>query len=200
MVPLTRLTRKNAPWDWNPSVMKPSAFSSFQLGTYVSPFSAGSGTDPRTIRSPEYSPFGQTTARFALLHSTYDKELLAIFKAFKTWHHYLESRTVLSTSRTSSISQLRRPSRVIKPIGWNAYRHSKWWCAFILGNSVRSPILSLVEWITISKRGIGNIRLQTHAPYLHSGEVHERLTSHAPQSSLSQRCRFGGHLRSPRMT
>ena len=28
MVPLTHLTHKNAPWDWNPSVMKPSTFSS----------------------------------------------------------------------------------------------------------------------------------------------------------------------------
>ena len=28
MVPLTHLTHKNAPWDWNPFVMKPSTFSS----------------------------------------------------------------------------------------------------------------------------------------------------------------------------
>ena len=79
---------------WSP---QPSQVS-FQLSTCVSPFSADSGTDPKTIQLPEYSPFGQTMARFALLHSTYDKELLAIFKAFKTWHHYLESCTILLIS------------------------------------------------------------------------------------------------------
>ena len=39
--------------------------------------------------------FSQTLQAAELNYDTHDKELLAIFSAFKTWHHYLEGTSDL---------------------------------------------------------------------------------------------------------
>jgi len=38
--------------------------------------------------------FGRTLSGAEFNYDTHDKELLAIFEAFKTWRHYLESRSI----------------------------------------------------------------------------------------------------------
>ena len=58
-----------------------------------------------------------------LNYDVHDKELLAIFEAFKIWHHYLEGSltpiNVVMDHKTLSISPLLSYSPVAKSAGWN---------------------------------------------------------------------------------
>ena len=109
-VPLTRLTRKDAPWIWSPACDK--AFNLLKLAFSTAPILhhfdpalppvvetdasdyAIAGilslrTDDGEIRPVAF--YARTLTGAELNYDTHDKELLAIFEAFKTWRHYLES-------------------------------------------------------------------------------------------------------------
>jgi hypothetical protein len=112
--PLTRLTRKNAPWNfdskchaafdklkeefthapllthWVPDsqiVVKTDA-SDYALATILSIHSSDGKIHPITFHSRSFNPV-------ELNYDTHDKELLAIFEAFKHWRQYLEGSGAL---------------------------------------------------------------------------------------------------------
>lgn len=109
VIPLTRLTRKTAHWDWSSACQ--SAFDTLKLAFTSAPV--------LTHWQPELEPIIETDASdyaiaaiFSVKHpdneihpvafhsrtlnptelnyDTHDKELLAIFEAFQIWRHYLE--------------------------------------------------------------------------------------------------------------
>ncbi|KAJ3473163.1 hypothetical protein NLI96_g13105 [Meripilus lineatus] len=108
-VPLTRLTWKGTPWDFSESCWEAfntlkQAFTSapvlahwipdsqivvetdasdYALGAILSIFSADSDIHPIAFHSRTFTPP-------ELNYDIHDKELLAIFEAFKVWRHYLE--------------------------------------------------------------------------------------------------------------
>ena len=113
VVPLTRLTRKGAPWNFSEDCRKAfnelkEAFTSasvlshwipgaplivetdasdYALGAILSTVTPDSEIHPiafhsRTFTAPE------------LNYDTHDKELLAIFDAFRVWRHYLEGAPI----------------------------------------------------------------------------------------------------------
>jgi len=109
VAPLTRLTRKDAPWDfsnvcrWSFNQLK-KAFTTAPILTHFQPGAqltvetdaldyaiAGilsiTGSDDEIRLIAFYSC---TLTAPELNYDTHDKELLTIFKAFKSWHHYLE--------------------------------------------------------------------------------------------------------------
>ena len=109
-VPLTRLTRKNHPWYWSPACnaafrLLKDAFTSAPILHHFDPSLppivetdasdyAIAGilsllTDDGDVRPVAF--FSRTLTGAELNYDTHDKELLAIFHAFKTWRHYLES-------------------------------------------------------------------------------------------------------------
>jgi hypothetical protein len=106
---LTRLTRKDVPWDFSPSCR--SAFTSlkeaFSSALVLTNFAPGapliietdasnhtvagilsSLSEDNSVHPIAY--FSHTMSPMELNYNTHDKELLAIHKAFKTWQHYLE--------------------------------------------------------------------------------------------------------------
>lgn len=108
-IPLTRLTRKHVPWNWDSSCA--NAFNNLKLAFTQAPvlthFVPGSQlileTDASdyaiaailsTIASDgEIHPiafFSRTLSDPERNYDVHDKELLAIFAAFQTWRHYLE--------------------------------------------------------------------------------------------------------------
>jgi len=109
VVPLTRLTRKDAPWDfsdvcrWSFNQLK-EAFTTapilahFQPGTQLTVETNASdyaiaGILSITGSDDEIRPimfYSHTLTAPKLNYDTHDKELLAIFEAFKSWRHYLE--------------------------------------------------------------------------------------------------------------
>lgn len=109
VVPLTRLTRKSTPWNFNDNcresfnklkkafttapvlthwipntqIIVETDASDYALGTILSIITPDKEIHPvafhsRTFTAPE------------LNYDTHDKELLAIFEAFRVWRHYLE--------------------------------------------------------------------------------------------------------------
>ena len=109
-VPLMCLTRKDAPWIWSPACNK--AFNLLELAFTSAPVLhhfdpallpvvetdasnyAIAGilllrTDDGEVRPVAF--YAHTLSGVELNYDTHDKELLAIFEAFKTWRHYLES-------------------------------------------------------------------------------------------------------------
>ena len=109
-VPLTCLMRKNAPWDWSPAcdeafhLLKQAFISAPVLhhfdpalppivetdaSDYVIAGIFSLRTDDSEIRPVAF--YTRTLSGAELNYNTHDKELLAIFEAFRTWHHYLES-------------------------------------------------------------------------------------------------------------
>jgi len=109
VVPLTRLTRKDAPWDfsdvcrWSFNQLK-TAFTTAPILTHFQPGAqltvetnasdyAITGILSITGSDDEIRPiafYSRTLTVPELNYDTHDKELLAIFEAFKSWHHYLE--------------------------------------------------------------------------------------------------------------
>jgi len=110
VIPLTRLTRKDARWVWSPlcedafQLLK-VAFTSAPILHHFDPslppvvetdasdyaiagiFSVR--TDDGEIHPVAF--YSRTLSGAELNYDTHDKELLAVFEAFKTWRHYLES-------------------------------------------------------------------------------------------------------------
>jgi len=109
VVPLTRLTRKDAPWDfsnicqWSFNQLK-EAFTTAPILTHFQPgaqLTVETNTSDYMIAGilsitgsdDEIRPiafYSCTLTVPELNYDTHDKELLAIFEAFKSWHHYFE--------------------------------------------------------------------------------------------------------------
>jgi len=109
VVPLTRLTQKDAPWDFS-NVCRRSfnqlkkAFTTAPILTHFQPGAqltvetdtsdyAIAGILSITGSDDEIRPiafYSRTLTAPELNYNTHDKELLTIFEAFKSWCHYLE--------------------------------------------------------------------------------------------------------------
>ena len=109
VVPLTRLTRKGVPWSFTDAARKSfealkSAFTSAPILTHwlpdkqmiietdASDYALGAILSLQTD-SGEIHPVAFHSRTFTppeLNYDTHDKELLAIFEAFRVWRHYLE--------------------------------------------------------------------------------------------------------------
>ena len=110
MVPLMHLMRKDTPWIWSPACNE--AFNLLKLAFSMAPILhhfdptllpvVKTDMSDYTIAgilscqtdNGEICPvafYACTLTGAELNYDTHDKELLAIFKAFKTWQHYLES-------------------------------------------------------------------------------------------------------------
>jgi len=100
VVPLTRLTRKDAPWNFSEDCRRSfnalkHAFTTVPILTHFIP-------DTPIIVETDASDYavagilsitcadGEICPAPELNYDTHNKELLAIFKAFRNWHHYLE--------------------------------------------------------------------------------------------------------------
>ena len=112
-VPLTRLTHKDTPWDFTEdcqqafNLLKQAFTSALILTHYVLEHLVVVETDASDYaiaailsqwQDGELHPiafFSRTLQAAELNYDTHDKELLAIFSAFKTWHHYLEGTSDL---------------------------------------------------------------------------------------------------------
>jgi len=109
VVPLTRLTRKNAPWSFSEGCRNSfntlkQAFTTAPILTHFIPDSpitvetdasdyAVAGILSITCADGELRPvafYSRTLTAPELNYDTHDKELLAIFEAFRSWRHYLE--------------------------------------------------------------------------------------------------------------
>ena len=109
-VPLNRLTRKNVQWYWSPACqdafrLLKEAFGSAPVlhhfdptlppivETDASDYAIAGILSVRTNDGDVHPVafFSRTLTGAELNYDTHDKELLAIFQAFKTWRHYLES-------------------------------------------------------------------------------------------------------------
>jgi len=107
--PLTRLTHKDAPWVLSPQygpfnssnrLSSAHILHDFDLslppvvGTDASDYTTAGILSVRT-KDGQVHPlafFTRTLSGAELNYDTHNKELLAIFEAFKTWRHYLASR------------------------------------------------------------------------------------------------------------
>jgi hypothetical protein len=109
VIPLTRLTCKRTPWDFNKKcrasfdklkeefthapiltqwvpdaqMILETDTSNYALGTILSVYTADGEIHPVTFHSHSFNPA-------ELNYNTHDKELLAIFESFKHWQHYME--------------------------------------------------------------------------------------------------------------
>ena len=114
MVPLTWLTRKDAPWDFTDQCRQSfnglkEAFATAPILTHFQPgMQITIETDASdyvvagilsiTCADGELRPvafYSQTLTALKLNYDTHDKELLTIFEAFKSWRHYLEGPAFL---------------------------------------------------------------------------------------------------------
>ena len=109
VVPLTRLTQKGTPWNftdqaWSAFKLLKSAFTSAPVLTHwvpdrpiivetdASDYALGAILSIET-NSGEVHPVAYHSQTFTspeLNYDTHDKELLAIFEAFRVWRHFLE--------------------------------------------------------------------------------------------------------------
>ena len=113
VVPLTRLTRKGAPWNFTPECR--SAFEALKKAFTSAPILSFWTPDAQLILETDASDYAlaailsiispddqeihpiafhsRTFSAPELNYDVHDKELLAIFEAFKIWRHYLEGPT-----------------------------------------------------------------------------------------------------------
>jgi len=109
VVPLTRLTRKDAPWNFSEDCRRSfnalkHAFTTAPILTHFIPDTpiivetdasdyTVAGILSITCADGEIRPvayYSRTLTTPELNYDTHDKELLAIFEAFRNWRHYLE--------------------------------------------------------------------------------------------------------------
>jgi len=109
VVPLTRLTRKDAPWVFSEDCRR--AFNALKHAFTTAPILTHFIPDTPIIVETDASDYAvagilsitcadgeirlvafysRTLTAPELNYDTHDKELLAIFEAFRNWHHYLE--------------------------------------------------------------------------------------------------------------
>ena len=105
MVPLTRLTQKNTPWNFNSDCRH--AFQTLKQAFTMAPVLAQWKPDCQIIVETDTSDYAlaailsiqdtdsevhpvafksRTFTRSELNYNVHDKELLAIYEAFKSWH------------------------------------------------------------------------------------------------------------------
>jgi len=121
VVPLTQLTRKDAPWVFSKDCRRAfnslkHAFTTVPILTQFIPDTpiivetdasdyAVAGILSITCADGEICPvayYSRTLTALELNYDTHDKELLAIFEAFWNWRHYLEGSTSpIDASRTT---------------------------------------------------------------------------------------------------
>jgi RNase H-like domain found in reverse transcriptase len=113
VVPLTRLTRKNIPWNFDEScklaflALKQAFISALVLTHYKPSCLLMIETDASNYASAailsqvesngEIHPVTYLSRTFSdteLNYDTHDKELMAIYEAFKAWRHYLKGTEV----------------------------------------------------------------------------------------------------------
>lgn len=107
-IPLTRLTRKDTPWVWSDKCQQ--AFDTLKKAFMFAPALTQWVPDVLVIVETDASDYAleailsicledgvhpvafysQTFTPPELNYDVHDKELLAIFEAFRTWRHYLE--------------------------------------------------------------------------------------------------------------
>jgi hypothetical protein len=113
VIPLTRLTRKDTPWNFDDKCRSAftklkDAFISAPILTHWAPDQqltvetdasdyAIAGILSITCPDDEIRPiafYSRSLSPAELNYDTHDKELLAIFEAFRTWRHYLEGASL----------------------------------------------------------------------------------------------------------
>jgi len=149
VIPLTCLTRKNSPWKfdskchaafeklkeefthapvlthWVPDakIVVETDASDYALAAILSTYTPDGELHPIAFHSHSFNPT-------ELNYDTHDKELLAIFEAFKHWRQYLEgSGTPIDVSLTTkiwNISQLLNSLPDAKLDGLNSCPNSTW--------------------------------------------------------------------------
>ena len=113
VIPLTRLTRKNTPWNFDNNCR--IAFNTLKQAFTSAPILMHWVLDTQLIVETDASDYAlaailsimtkdneiypiafhsQTFSTLELNYDVHDKELLAIFEAFKIWWHYLEGSTL----------------------------------------------------------------------------------------------------------
>ena len=109
VIPLTRLTRKDTPWNFNENCRK--AFNTLKQAFTTAPILMHWVPDAQLVVETDASDYAfaailsimtedseihpvafhsRTFSAPELNYDVHDKELLAIFEAFKIWRHYLE--------------------------------------------------------------------------------------------------------------
>jgi len=106
--------------------------------------------------------FGRALSGAVLNYDTHDKELLAIFEAFKTWQHYLESR-----HQTDRHDRYHKNTEYFSSTEMLTRRQARWSGFLSAFNTVirfrpgtlgEKRILILGDRISTLQRGIGTIR------------------------------------------
>ena len=96
--------------------------------------------------------FYSWTLTAELNYNTHDKELLAIFEAFQSWHHYLEgSATLVDIVMDHKNLEYFSTSKVL------THQQARWselLSTSTLGSSVLSLMLLLDDGMSTTKRGI----------------------------------------------
>jgi len=113
VIPLTRLTRKDASWNFDENCRK--AFNTLKQAFTSAPILTHWVPDAQLIVETDASDYALAAilsivtknneiypvvfhsrmfSALELNYNVYDKELLAIFEAFKIWRHYLEGSTL----------------------------------------------------------------------------------------------------------
>jgi len=112
VIPLTRLTRKDTPWNFDDNCRK--AFNTLKQAFISAPILMYWVPDAQLVMETDISDYAlaavlsimtkdneihpivfhsRTFSALELNYNVHDKELLVIFKAFKIWRHYLEGST-----------------------------------------------------------------------------------------------------------
>ena len=177
MVPLTWLTQKDTPWNFSEechcsfNALK-HAFTTTPILTHFIPDTpitmetdaldyAVASILSITCADGELHPvafYSWTLTAPELNYDTNNKELLAIFEAFQTWHHYLEGSMtpvdVIMDHKNRNTFPPRRFLPAGKPGGPNSYPHLILSSASALGSSVLSLTPLLDNGTSTPKRGI----------------------------------------------
>ena len=123
MVPLTWLTQKDAPWNFSEECHRSfnalkHAFTTMPILTHFildTPITVETDASDYAVASilsitcadgelHLVTFYSRTLTALELNYDTHDKELLAIFEAFQTWHHYLEGSATLVDIVTDHIN------------------------------------------------------------------------------------------------
>ena len=177
MVPLTQLTQKDAPWNFSEECCRSfnalkHAFTTMPILTHFipdTPITVETDASDYAIASilsitcadGELRPvafYSWTLTAPELNYDTHNKELLAIFEAFRTWHHYLEgSATPVDVITDHKNLEYFSTSKVLthQQAQWSEFLSSLiLLSASIPGSSVLSLTLLLDDGTSTPKRGI----------------------------------------------
>ena len=149
VVPLTQLTQKNVSWDFNNSCQL--AFLTLKQVFILAPVLTHWQPDCLIVVETDASDYAlvailslqepngelhsvtflsQTFTSTKLNYDVHDKKLLAIYEAFKAWHHYLEGSTFPIDVIT--VHKNLEYFLTTKMLSWRQARWSEYLCAFNL--------------------------------------------------------------------